>query len=149
RMVLDSTVDPTGVWYADNFAQDYAFQGRIEAFFRWTAANSATFHLGATAAAVARSYATAKSRLTAPPVNSPIGPLIGPDELGDTFIVGGYNDQFWPDLATALTQFLHQGSTSLLVRLYKVAGQQKENEFAVYNAVECSDVNWPRNWARW
>ncbi len=26
---------------------------------------------------------------------------------------------------------------------------QGENEFAVYNAVECSDVNWPRNWARW
>jgi pimeloyl-ACP methyl ester carboxylesterase len=25
RMVLDSTVDPTGVWYADNIAQDYAF----------------------------------------------------------------------------------------------------------------------------
>ena len=26
---------------------------------------------------------------------------------------------------------------------------QNENEFAVYNAVECSDVNWPRNWAKW
>ena len=26
RMVLDSTVDPTGVWYADNVDQDYAFQ---------------------------------------------------------------------------------------------------------------------------
>ena len=28
RMVLDSTVDPTGVWYSDNIEQDYAFQGR-------------------------------------------------------------------------------------------------------------------------
>ena len=26
---------------------------------------------------------------------------------------------------------------------------QTENEFAVYNAVQCSDVNWPRSWARW
>ena len=37
RMVLDSTVDPTGVWYADNVEQDYAFQGRMEAFFAWVA----------------------------------------------------------------------------------------------------------------
>jgi pimeloyl-ACP methyl ester carboxylesterase len=37
RMVLDSTVDPTGAWYADNIDQDYAFQNRIEAFFAWTA----------------------------------------------------------------------------------------------------------------
>ena len=34
RMVLDSTVDPTGAWYADNIAQDYAFQGRIERVLR-------------------------------------------------------------------------------------------------------------------
>ncbi|MGH3180264.1 MAG: alpha/beta fold hydrolase, partial [Streptosporangiaceae bacterium] len=30
RMVLDSVVDPTGVWYADNVDQDFAFQGRME-----------------------------------------------------------------------------------------------------------------------
>jgi pimeloyl-ACP methyl ester carboxylesterase len=35
RMVLDSTVDPTGAWYTDNIDQDYAFQGRLEAFFAW------------------------------------------------------------------------------------------------------------------
>src|SRR6202030_2911110 len=35
RMVLDSTVDPRGVWYAANIAQDYAFQGRIQAFYAW------------------------------------------------------------------------------------------------------------------
>ena len=37
RMVLDSTVDPTGAWYQDNIEQDYAFQGRMDAFFAWTA----------------------------------------------------------------------------------------------------------------
>ena len=37
RMVLDSTVDPTGVWYSDNIGQDYAFQGRMDAFFAWVA----------------------------------------------------------------------------------------------------------------
>ena len=48
RMVLDSTVDPEGAWYADNLAQDAPFQERIQAFFTWTAAHSATYQLGVT-----------------------------------------------------------------------------------------------------
>src|SRR5215469_12074092 len=35
RMVLDSIVDPTGAWWTDNIEQDYAFQGRIQAFYAW------------------------------------------------------------------------------------------------------------------
>jgi len=42
RMILDSVVDPTGVWYADNVQQDYAFQGRMTAFFAWTAQYNGT-----------------------------------------------------------------------------------------------------------
>src|ERR1700733_11768038 len=52
RMVLDSTVDPTGVWYQDNDAQDYAFQGRQQAFFAWMAKYDSVYRLGATQAAV-------------------------------------------------------------------------------------------------
>jgi pimeloyl-ACP methyl ester carboxylesterase len=37
----------------------------------------------------------------------------------------------------------------VLVTDFRAVGVQNENEFAVYNAVECADVNWPRNWARW
>ena len=46
RMVLDSTVDPQGAWYADNISQDYAFESRIQAFFGWIAAHGATYRLG-------------------------------------------------------------------------------------------------------
>ena len=42
-----------------------------------------------------------------------------------------------------------QGSTSALVSQYQENGVQDENEFAVYNAVQCADVNWPRNWSKW
>jgi pimeloyl-ACP methyl ester carboxylesterase len=45
RMVLDSVVDPEGAWYADNIAQDYAFQARVSAFWAWAGAANATFHL--------------------------------------------------------------------------------------------------------
>ncbi len=56
RMVLDSTVDPTGVWYTDNVDQDYAFQGRIDAFYAWVARYDSTYNLGSTAAQVQAAY---------------------------------------------------------------------------------------------
>jgi pimeloyl-ACP methyl ester carboxylesterase len=149
HMVLDSTVDPAGVWYADNLDQDYAFQGRLNAFFSWAAGYDSTYRLGGTSAAVSQSWHAARSRLLANPVNGSSGPLVGPDEFDDTFLVGGYDDQYWPGLAAALASYLHQGAAAALVRLYRQAGAQSENEFAVYNAVECADVSWPHSWATW
>ncbi len=149
RMVLDSVVDPEGVWYEDNIMQDYGFQARMNAFFAWVAGSSVVFHLGSTRTQVAAAWARAMARLRAHPIAGPSGPLIGPDELSDTFVVGGYDNAFWPDLASGLAGYLNNGSTSELVGLYQAVGKQNENEFAVYNAVDCSDVNWPRNWAKW
>ena len=56
RMVLDSTVDPTGAWYTDNIDQDYAFQGRMDAFYAWVARYDSTYNLGSTAAQVRAAY---------------------------------------------------------------------------------------------
>ena len=149
RMVLDSVVDPVGAWYGDNISQDYAFQGRIKAFFAWIARGDAVYHLGATEQAVSSTFSAAMKRLESHPISGPSGPLIGPDELTDTFLVGGYSDTWWPFLAAALSGYLHHSSPAGLVTLYNAIGKQSENEFAVYTAVECSDVNWPRSWAYW
>jgi pimeloyl-ACP methyl ester carboxylesterase len=150
RMVLDSTVDPSGVWYTDNIEQDYAFQGRQNAFFAWMAKYDSTYGLGGTEAQVQQAYNTARGKLMAKPIDGSNGkPLIGGDELDDTFLLGGYDDELWPGLAQALSSYLRQGQTSDLVSQYQENGAQDENEFAVYNAVQCSDVNWPRNWAKW
>ncbi|HYZ57891.1 MAG TPA: alpha/beta hydrolase [Streptosporangiaceae bacterium] len=149
RMVLDSTVDPAGVWYTDNINQDYAFQGRMQAFFTWTGQHNSSYHLGSTAAQVQQAWYTARNRLKAHPISGSSGPMIGADEYDDTFLQGGYNDTFWPGLAQALSQYLRARSTTAIVTEYQVLGVQNENEFAVYNAVQCSDVNWPRSWAKW
>ncbi len=149
RMVLDSTVDPTGAWYADNISQDYAFQGRIEAFFAWIAKYDSVYHLGSTTAQVQAAYGQIRAKLGKSPVIGPDGPLIGPDELDDTILIGGYLNTVWPGFAQALAQYRDQGSSSGLVTQYQDFGAQTENAFAVYNAVECGDVNWPRNWAKW
>ena len=149
RMVLDSTVDPTGEWYSDNISQDYAFQGRIEAFFAWIAQYNSTYHLGSTAAQVQAAYYKIRAKLTKTPIDGPDGPLIGPDELDDTILLGGYLDTLWPDFAQALSQYLNNGNASDLISQFQEWGAQNENTFAVYNAVECGDVNWPRNWSKW
>jgi pimeloyl-ACP methyl ester carboxylesterase len=149
RMVLDSTVDPQGAWYADNISQDYAFEARIQAFFAWVAAHSATYGLGATRAQVQQAWYRARAELTAHPIDGPSGPMIGPDEFDDTMLQGGYSNTLWPGLAAALAAYVRTGSARGLLSEYKALGGQSENEFAVYNAVECSDVNWPRNWAKW
>ncbi len=145
RMVLDSVVDPTGVWYADNVDQDYAFQGRMEAFFAWVAKYDERYHLGRTAAQVQAAWYRARNRLLAHPVNG----TIGADEFDDTFLQGGYLDELWPGFAQALSSYLNFGQADDLITQYQGYGKQGENEFAVYNAVQCSDVNWPRNWSFW
>jgi pimeloyl-ACP methyl ester carboxylesterase len=145
RMVLDSTVDPTGVWYADNVQQDYAFQGRMEAFFAWVAQYNGTYQLGSTAAQVQAAWYKARNQLLAHPI---IG-VIGADEFDDTFLQGGYLDQLWPGFAQALSSYLNAGQTADMITQYQGNGAQNENEFAVYNAVQCSDVNWPRSFSFW
>jgi pimeloyl-ACP methyl ester carboxylesterase len=149
RMVLDSTVDPTGAWYADNIAQDYAFQGRIQAFFAWTAKYDSAYHLGGTAKQVQAAYYEIRAKLKKAPIMGPGGPMIGPDELDDTILLGGYLNSVWPQFAQALSQYRNDGSSDGLVAAFQQWGAQSENTFAVYNAVECADVNWPRNWAKW
>ena len=149
RMVLDSTVDPTGAWYADNIAQDYAFQGRIQAFFAWVAKYDSVYHLGSTASQVQAAYYDIRAKLKKTPIDGPDGPMIGADELDDTILLGGYLNAVWPSFAEALSQYRNDGSGNGLVTQFEQWGAQSENTFAVYNAVECADVNWPRNWAKW
>ncbi len=149
RMALDSVVDPTGVWYQDNIAQDYAFQGRMTAFFTWVAGRDGVYHLGTTVAQVRQAWYRVRAKLKAHPVTGASGPLIGPDEFDDTFLQGGYSDSLWSGLANALSVYDQTGGTGALISQYQAYGTQNENEFAVYNAVQCADVNWPRNWARW
>jgi pimeloyl-ACP methyl ester carboxylesterase len=75
--------------------------------------------------------------------------VIGADELDDTYLLGGYDDELWPGLAQALSLYLNSGNATDLYGEYQSYGLQNENEFAVYNAVECADVSWPRSFAYW
>ncbi|MCO6011068.1 alpha/beta hydrolase [Actinoallomurus purpureus] len=147
RMVLDSSVRPSGVWYDDNLDQDRAFEGNINALFAWIAKYDAVYHLGATQRAVRDFYFATREKLTA----APAGGVVGGDELDDSFLIAGYIDlgSYWPHLASALARY-KAGDAAPLINAYNTFGATTDdNGYAVYNAVQCTDIQWPRNWTRW
>lgn len=147
RLVLDSNVNPTRVWYEANIDQNHAFEARATDFFAWIAKYDATYHLGATGDEVEKAYYAIRARLKETPAEG----RVGPDEFDDTYLAGGYLKSRWPLLANALSAYVNGGDVAPLVAAYGTYGDSSgdDNSFAVYSAVECSDARWPRNWAQW
>jgi pimeloyl-ACP methyl ester carboxylesterase len=146
RMVLDSNVKPSEVWYDANLNQDKAFEGNINALFAWAAKYDSVYHLGTTQKAVRDFYFATRAKLAKAPVG-----VLGGDELDDTFLVAGYIDlgPYWPYLVNALSKY-KAGDSAPLVNAYNTLGATTDdNGYVVYNAVQCSDVQWPTSWAKW
>ncbi len=144
-MVLDSNVDPRRIWYRANLEQDRAFNRNINIYFRWVAKHDRVFHLGATGHAVSTRYYATVAALTKHPDGN-----LGPDEWSDAFLDTGYFTFNWIDVANAWHAFAFHGKTGPILQQYRYAdGPGNDNEFAVYNAVQCTDVQWPTAWSRW
>jgi pimeloyl-ACP methyl ester carboxylesterase len=145
RMVLDANVDPRRVWYDANIDQDYAFQTVIELFFDWVARHDSTYNLGTTADAVEDAYETAQDDLAA----SPRGEL-GPAEWADAFLVAGYVQAAWPDVAGAFAAFVNDDDAGPATDLFHGAvDTANDNGYAMYLATECTDARWPTRWSFW
>ncbi|MFC4115987.1 alpha/beta hydrolase [Nonomuraea zeae] len=148
RLVMDSTVDPTTVWYESNLRQDRAFERRHRLFLAWTAKHNDVYKLGATAKQTSFAYYAMRDRLR----TRPAGGIIGPSELDDTFTVAGYSDKIWPLFAQSWSSYVRQGDVKGLLDIYNKHGKQDaddENGYAIYLGVQCRDAKWPRQWDRW
>ncbi|MFF0434203.1 alpha/beta hydrolase [Streptomyces sp. NPDC004327] len=148
RMALDSVVNPHGVWYEDNIAQDYAFDARHKDFMAWVARNDATYRLGTAPEAVEASWYAMRDALR----TEPAGGKVGPGELEDTFLPGGYYDGYWPRLAAAFSAYVVDRDSAPLVQAYEDYGQADaatDNGYSVYTSVQCRDAGWPRDWSVW
>lgn len=146
RMVLDSTVDPRGVWYQANLAQDVAFQKTVDIWFGWVAKYDNVYHLGKTAAAVKRLWYQEKTALG----KHPAGGVVGPDEWVDIFLSAGYYQLVWLDLGNVFASWVHKHDLATLEAAYQnYVGPSDDNGFAVYNAVQCTDTQWPQSWDTW
>ena len=146
RMVLDSNVDPRRVWYAANLDQDTAFDRNINIWFGWLAKYNSVYHLGATQKAVHDLWYAQLAALT----KNPAGGKLGPDEWTDAFLYAGYYQSTWTDLGDTFAAWIHNHDLNAVLAAFKDAdGPGDDNGYAVYDAVQCSDVQWPTNWATW
>jgi pimeloyl-ACP methyl ester carboxylesterase len=148
RMVLDSNVDPRRVWYAANLDQDIAFNRNIKIWFGWIAKYHKVYGLGTTEKAVENLFYSEEANL----LKHPAGGKIGPDEWVDIFLQAGYYEQTWLQMGSAFAGFIHNSAGALqnLENLYvAIDGLGNDNGFAVYNAVQCTDVQWPLSWKKW
>ncbi|MGW2647543.1 alpha/beta hydrolase [Streptomyces sp. NPDC001393] len=148
RLVLDSIVDPTGVWYQDNLGQEYAFNDRHRALMAWIARYDSAYHLGKDPAEIEAEWYAMRAALAKKPAEGKVGAA----ELEDTFIPGGYYDGYWPYLAEAFAAYVREGRTGPLVEAYEnfgAVGGSGDNGYSIYTAVQCRDASWPGNWNRW
>jgi pimeloyl-ACP methyl ester carboxylesterase len=146
RMVLDSNVDPRRVWYGANLDQDTAFDRNINIWFGWLAKYNNVYHLGATQKAVHDLWYAQLAALT----KNPAGGKLGPDEWTDAFLFAGYYQSTWTDLGSTFAAWVHQHDLNAVLAAFKDAdGPGDDNGYAVYDAVQCTDVQWPQSWAKW
>lgn len=148
RLVLDSVVDPEGVWYDDNLSQDYAFDARHKAFLAWVSKHDTTYGLGQDPAEVESAWYAMRESLR----TRPAGGKVGASELEDTFMPGGYYDGYWPHLAEAFAEYVNDKDEDALVSAYRnfgATGAGGGNSYSVYTAVQCRDSGWPRDWNTW
>ncbi len=144
RFILDGVVDPSRVWYAANLDQDRAFESAMNAFWRYVAAHHRSFRLGKHWQQVKRGYVRTLRRLDR---HASAGGRLGPSELSDVMLEAGYYVYDWDLIAREYADLVRRNRGGALLGRYRDSVVGDDNEFAVYNAVQCTDSVWP-TWAR-
>jgi len=130
---------------ACNIDQDFAFEKVAHLFFDWVARHDTTYHLGTQAAAVEAAYYGALDSLRATPRG-----VLGPAEWADAFLLAGYVQGTWPDVADAFAAFVNDDDAAAATALYEsFDAPGDDNGTAIYLGTECTDARWPHDWSVW
>jgi pimeloyl-ACP methyl ester carboxylesterase len=149
RAVFDGTVDPRGVWYDGNLAQDAPFDRNINIWFGWVAKYDSVYHLGNTKAKVRKLFYDTQAKLYAHPVQAQGGKL-GGSEWSDSFLYAGYYQSTWTDLADVFAGYINDDDVDALESAYlDASGYGDDNGYAMYLGVQCTDASWPKSWSKW
>lgn len=139
RMLLDSVVDPTKVWYESGFVQARAFRERQEDWAAWVARNDAAYGLGRSRAAVLAHWDRAREALAAKPADR----VFGGTEFDLMTIANLYSDRQWPGLAAAVAAYRLRGDAAPMRELKGPVTGDEENFESVLQAVTCADAPAP------
>jgi pimeloyl-ACP methyl ester carboxylesterase len=146
RMVFDSSVDPTHVWYKTNLTQAVSIERNIKFWFGWLAKYDGVYHLGATERAVERLFYRQVAALRKQPAQG----VLGPDEWEDAFYAAAYTQSVWTLFGSFFSSWIHQHNAGGVIAAYQAFDTPgNDNTFAVSNAVSCTDAPWPQKWSTW
>jgi pimeloyl-ACP methyl ester carboxylesterase len=146
RMVLDSVVRPSGVWYENGLEQNVAFENSAKIFFAWIAKYDSVYQLGKTQAEVEANYYKGMALVR----EAPIDGVVGPAEYTDIFIGAVYRNYVWIEVAQVLADWVLRNDPAGLKENYRRATDFPwQTSYAIDISIQCRDASWPRNWTRW
>jgi pimeloyl-ACP methyl ester carboxylesterase len=161
RIVLDSALDPTKIWYGLFQQQSGGIAVRFPAAARYVAAHADQVHFGSTPAATTRSFLQLVMRLDAQPVAVPgTSTKLTGNMLRYMTTLLLFQDatipslaQVWratADLAAGHATSQESGALQQILALVSPSavtspGVPQDNAVAAAYAVACDDVSWPRD----
>ncbi|MCP2339655.1 alpha/beta hydrolase [Actinomadura rupiterrae] len=157
RMALDGNIGPSGVWYDANLQQDIWFDRNIDYFFGWLAKWDKVYHLGTTQKQVRAWFYDLRAKLAKNPVfvkdpQSGDVTAVTSDSLTDNIQNAGYRrlPSYWFPPANGLAAY-KKGDMAGFADAFggPTTGESDDNSYFGYSAVQCTDVQWPTNWAKW
>jgi hypothetical protein len=75
---------------------------------------------------------------------------LGPAEWSDAVENAAYDRSNWEGVAQAWRALVVKGHAGPMLQEWRASDEpEDDNEYAVYNAVQCTDVTWPQKWSRW
>jgi pimeloyl-ACP methyl ester carboxylesterase len=138
KMVLDGVIGGSQAWYELNLNQERQFDPNADTFFRWVAANDASYHLGTSGTAVRQIYYDTLHRLALHPETD-----FGASDWNDVFVGAAYYVYYWDYYAHILAAAAHGDLAPAKDWYGDPTGPGADNTYATYLSVECTDAPWP------
>lgn len=146
RFVFDGNVNPHKVWYQANLGQNVAFDKNMDRYWKYLAKHPGAYKLGKDWRAIKRGYYALLKKLDR---KAAYQGRLGPDELNDAMLGAGYYVYGWVETGQAYSKLARGKGGKAIYDMYGGGGIGDDNGYAIYNAVQCTDVQWPKRWARW